>query len=534
MNRRALEEPANAVAVHLDATVVRRAETVAYWYQGESLTYAEFGDRVACTAAAFEALGVRCGDRVATLIGNDPRYFVVSQAIWRLGAVLVPINVLLSLDEMLHILRDSGASCLVIDEHRHHRALDMHTDSPQLRIVSLSRTVAEPSITALEDLSDAVDMSAAPRALTGDRLAVIAYTSGTTGFPKGAMLDDRHLFEAMANASEHLVLTENDNILQALPVHSIAPCLIGGWLSTFLGSTCALLQRFDVGEVVDAVARYRIACFAMVPTMLFDLLRGDAAREPDFSSVRYIQAGGAAVPDSIRQDLAQRFNIQMIKSYGSTECSYVSLDHPGVLPPPAASGQVLAHIDLTVRDPDGTVLERNAVGELCVGPSARGRRPFRPILGYWNDPAKTAEALADGVFHTGDIGYIDDQDFVYVVDRLKDMIIRGGNNVYPAELERVLGENPLVESAYVVGIPDPRLGEVPFAFVVAPSAGPGTLEEILAGTNARLARFKRIEGGRLIAPEDLPVSAMNKVLKRELVALALRDHEHTVVDADRV
>jgi acyl-CoA synthetase (AMP-forming)/AMP-acid ligase II len=511
------------VSRRLEEVVRARAGASAYWFRGESLSYAQFGNQVNRAADAFAGLGVAPGERVGVLTRNRPEYFVASQAIWRAGAVLVPVNVLLSVDEVVHIVRDAGVRALVVSDELAPLAEAACARVPGVVRVLLDAPDAPPGPGAVRwaPMVARADERAPARRLGPERLAVIAYTSGTTGFPKGAMLDDRHLADAMANIAEHLSLSEKDNFLQVFPVHSVAPGLIGGWLTAWIGAECAILERFDVPEIAEVVPSRRVACFAMVPTMLHDLLGHEFDGEPDFSSVRYIQAGGAAVPDRIRTALAERWNIEMIKSYGSTECSYVSLDHPGVEPPPGASGQVLAHIELTVRGPDGRNRPEGEVGELCVGGAPGSARPFRPILGYWNDPAKSAEVLAGGVFHTGDLGRVTPEGFVYVVDRLKDMIIRGGNNIYPAELERVLQADPRVADAYVVGVADERLGEIPKAYIVpSPEVADASAEEIVALANRSLARHKRIETAEFIAPDQLPRNAMNKVLKRELAARA--------------
>jgi long-chain acyl-CoA synthetase len=290
-----------------------------------------------------------------------------------------------------------------------------------------------------------------------------------------------------------------------------------------------ILERFDVPEIARVIEAHRVACFAMVPTMVLDILRHEFDTPPDFSSVRYIQVGGAAVPDRIRTELERRWGIPTIKSYGSTECNYVSLDHVGVTPKEGASGQVLPHLEVTIRDTAGNVLPPGQVGEICVGPKAGATRPFRPILGYWNAPEKTAEALAGGVFHTGDIGYVDADGFLFCVDRLKDMLIRGGNNVYPAELEAALHADPRVEDAYVVGVAHPRLGEVPKAYIVISPDAPGcSPDELIATANTRLARYKRIDKAEFIDAADLPRNAMNKVLKRELAKRANADRTEAV------
>jgi acyl-CoA synthetase (AMP-forming)/AMP-acid ligase II len=511
----------NAVTGRLDEVIRSHPDDVAYWFKGAAQSYAELGRWVSKAASGLARLGVEPGDRVAVMLRNCPEYFGLSYAIWRAGAVLVPVNVLLSAEEVAHVLGDSGARVVVVGGDLAATVALARSHSSGLTTVVAGDPAADYGDCTLDELVAAGSAEFAARAPARDRLAIIAYTSGTTGFPKGAMLDDRHLYEQMAAIQEHFGLANADNFAQFFPVHSVAPDLIGGWITAYVGSACVLMERFAVAELAKLVAAHHVTCFAMVPTMLLDLLRYRFDAAPDLSSIRYIQVGGAAVPDQLRQELWARYGIPLIKSYGSTECSYVSLDFPGVEPLPLTSGQVLSHIELTARGLDGEVLPIGEVGELCVGPKAGHERPFRPILGYWHDPEKSAAALADGVFHTGDIGRVDQHGWVYVVDRLKDMIIRGGNNIYPAELERVVRADPRVDDVYVVGVRDERLGEIPKAYIVpSDKVGAATASDIAATANEQLARFKRIELAEFTSSADLPRNAMNKVVKSRLAERA--------------
>jgi acyl-CoA synthetase (AMP-forming)/AMP-acid ligase II len=512
---------ASLVTEHLDSVIERRGDAPAYHFKEQLITFSELGEGIVRAAVGLASLGVKPGDRVAVMLRNRPEFFFISQAIWRVGAIMVPINVLFSEHEIRHVVDDAGVRCLVVNGDLAERARSACADVEGLTSVVVDDDAREHADMTWAELLAGGAETFAPRAPREDRLAVVAYTSGTTGMPKGAMITDMHLHEWMLNASDHLDLGEKDNFLQVFPVHSVPPNVIGGWLTAFLGSSCSIIPRMDVAEIAKVIEEHKVTCFAMVTAMLFDLLRYEFPEPPDFSSVRYIQAGGESIPDRIRGELRERWGIPMIKSYGSTEASYVSLDYPGVEAVPGASGQVMPNMVVTVRGTDGEVLPKGETGEICVGPNPDYVRPFRPILGYWNDPEKTAAALTDGEFHTGDLGYVDDDDFISIVDRLKDMLIRGGNNIYPAELETALRADDRVDDAYVVGIHDDRLGDLPKAYIVLTAgAGECTPEELITTANVRLARYKRIETAEFIATEDLPRNAMNKVLKRELAKRA--------------
>jgi acyl-CoA synthetase (AMP-forming)/AMP-acid ligase II len=512
----------SAVTKQLDGVIEARPDAPAYHFRNTTMTFGELGQGIRHCAGGLATLGIDSGERVGVMLRNRPEFFVLSQAIWRAGGVMVPVNVLLSAFEATHVVRDSGMRVLVVNGDLAERAREaVAAAGADVTIVVADAEMAQDGELSWDDLLARGTDDFAPRPPREDRLAVIAYTSGTTGVAKGAMLQDFHLHEWMVNAAEHLDLTETDHFLQVFPVHSVAPGIIGGWLTATLGSACVIVERFDVAEIARVIEKYRVTCFAMVTTMLFDLLRHEFPEPPDFSSMRYIQGGGAAIPDRIRTELQDRWGIPLIKSYGSTEANYVSLDYPGVEAKPGSSGQVMPHLVVTIQDPDGSVLPLGESGEICVGPNPDHPRPFQPILGYWNDSEQTAEALAGGVFHTGDIGYVDEDGFVYCVDRLKDMLIRGGNNIYPAELEAAMQADPRVDAAYVVGVRDERLGDMPKAYVVltgdAEAVSP---DELLANANERLARYKRIEEVEIVTSDELPRNAMDKVLRRELARRA--------------
>jgi long-chain acyl-CoA synthetase len=312
----------------------------------------------------------------------------------------------------------------------------------------------------------------------------------------------------------------DDDILQVLPCFHSNASLIGVVFAWHLGSSAILVDRFDPLSFSEAVKQTRPTFFGGVPTVLYDMLRLDQEIDFDFSSVRYVIYGGAPAPHQIRRTVEGRFGLRLLQAYGMTEApNIVALDpiEPQQVIEKAA-GKPLPHIQVDIVDTAGELLNTGEVGEICIGPKLDGEHAglYRPMVGYWNDPGTTQEALQGGVFHTGDMGMLDDSGFLHIIDRKKDMIIRGGNNIFPAELERVLDKHPDIEEAYVVGEPHIRLGEVPKAFVVLREGGVVSAEGIQRYVAARVARYKRVETVAIVERDSLPRNALGKVIKRAL------------------
>jgi acyl-CoA synthetase (AMP-forming)/AMP-acid ligase II len=502
----------------------KQPDKIAIHFKERAITYGELQATAAAMASGLHALGIGSGDRVALMLRNRPEYFELSYAIWWIGAILVPVNVTFAEAEVRQTLADSGAFCCVANGDLMEMVSRARSGIESAKILINADGSKEHGDLNLRELRALAPAPIAPAAPRADRLAIIAYTSGTTGVPKGAMLDDQHLADGMDHLARYFGFGEEDNILQPFPVHAVNPCRIGTWFAINLGSTAVLMERFDAGAVARAISKYRVAYFATVPTMLFDILKVEFDEPLNFSSLRYVLYGGAPTPPALRAELESRFGIRMIQSYGSTEVARISVDPIDSPPRPGSAGKVIECAEVTVRDQFGNILRLGDIGEFWVRGAAKPDRwgfTFRPILGYWNDPAKSAEALPDGWYRTGDMGYLDKDGWLYVVDRVKDMLIRGGNNIYPAEIERVLQADPRVAFAYVVGLADERLGQIPMAYIVPKAAdSPVDVDDIVAAANSKLAKIKRIERAELISSADLPRNAMNKVLKRELAARA--------------
>ena len=481
----------------------------AIWFDGTTTSHAGFADRVRRTAGALAALGVTPGDRVAWTGGNHPSALETLYACGQLGAIWVPVNARLTAPETRFVLEHSGASAVV--HGRDHGAL-----ADALRDVVPIWIAAEPpadggthSLPYEQLLADAAPE---PRdePVTLEDPCLIMYTSGTTGRPKGAVLTHGNMTWNAVNQALGLDITPVERTLALAPLFHIGG-LNGTVNPTLLRGGCAVVvRRFDPAGTLRVMEEQRVTSFFAVPTMLDAM-----AREPDFatrelSALRTIGAAGAPLPLPTLRTWLDR-GVTMQQAYGMTEASpgCTALDSADAERKVGSAGKPLTFTDVRVLRPDGSAADADEVGEIVVqGPNV--------MAGYWHDPDRTAEVLRDGWYHTGDAGSVDDEGFLYVRDRYRDMIISGGENVYPAEVESALLELDDVQEVAVIGVPDPTWGEVGLA-VVVPS--PGTApdpEDLRARLRTRLAGFK--VPAHVELTDELPKTATGKIRKPDLRA----------------
>ncbi|WGX97919.1 class I adenylate-forming enzyme family protein [Nocardioides sp. L-11A] len=456
------------------------------------LTYRAFGDRVDAAARQFAGLGVGRGSVVAVMLPNRVELLVAIMAAWRLGAAGTPVNPTFTAAEAEHQVEDSGAILVV-------------TDDPSARLGSATTL-------AVDDLGAASpDAPALPPAgtSTGD-LALLVYTSGSTGRPKGVMLDHGNVAAMISSMGEAIGIDADDHCLLVLPLfHVNAICV--SWLTPMsVGAQLSVLARFHPVEFLEAIERLRPTYFSAVPTIYSHLVALPAEVRPDVSSVRFAICGAAPAPPELFAAVEQRFGFPLVEGYGLSEGTCASTCNPvdGLRKPgtvgPALPGQLVA-----VMAPDGTLVPAGERGEVVI----KGANVMR---GYLNRPEATAETLGDGWLHTGDVGILDEDGYLRIVDRIKDMIIRGGENIYPQEVENVLHAAPEVLEAAVVGRPDPVYGEVVVGFV---SARPGTtidVDALLARCREELAKIKVPVALQVL--DALPKNPVGKIDKPALRA----------------
>lgn len=498
-----------------------------------ALTHDELAEQVELFAAALRERGVRKGDRIAYLGENHPAFLVTLFAAGLLGAVFVPINTRLAPPEVRFILQDSETSLLV------HAAELTGTASAALaetqvrsRIVvtSTGRAPANDAASAADaavngdasewfgDLLTGAPHTDLDEEVTLDDPALILYTSGTTGRPKGAVLTHGNITWNCMNVLVDYDLTSEAVALMVSPMFHVAS-LSMGTLPVLLKGGCVVLEtKFDPGQALELIERHQITMLSGVPTTFQMMADHPAWESADLSSLRTLTCGGSAITRRL-VDAYQKRGLAFTCGYGMTETSPGATSLPARFSAERIGSSGLPHFftDVRVVGLTGSAATPGEVGEILVqGPNV--------MSGYWRRPDATAESMSEeGWFHTGDMGYQDEQGFLFVTDRLKDMFISGGENVYPVEVEAAILELPEVATVAVIGVPDARWGEVPHAYVtLAPGASMDaeTIREHLSG---RLARYKIPRTVDIV--EEMPTTATGKIRKEQLRTLYARDRE---------
>ncbi len=492
-----------------------RPDAVAFHFEGRDTTYREFDRRANQVANALAALGLKPGDRVSHLGKNSDLYFELLFGCFKAGVVMAPIGWRLAPPEVAHVLKDSGA-----------KALFVGPEFPALARAAaggLGRTLAFiameggtpewPDFTAWRDAaSDADPHTPIPRADTAMQL----YTSGTTGNPKGAMLTHHGLLALRGQeAADWNQWSDADVSLVAMPNAHIGG---SGWgvMGLYNGAKGVVMREFDPVKVLDVVDAHRISKMFMVPAAMQIVVRHPKARQIDWSPLKYMLYGASPIPLALLQECMEVFGCGFVQMYGMTETcgTIVALppeDHdPKGSPRMRSCGKAMAGVELAILDADGNMLPPGEVGEIATRSAAN-------MAGYWNLPDATARTLsADGWLRTGDAGYMDADGYLYIHDRVKDMIVSGGENVYPAEVENAIFGCPGVADVAVIGVPDPKWGEAVKAMVVRTPGAEPSADDVIGYARSRIAGFKTPKSVDFI--DALPRNASGKVLRRQLRA----------------
>ena len=477
-----------------------------------TLTYQALHDLCGRVAGGLRELGVRPGDRVSLYSPNRWEWVVAYHAALRAGAVVNPINVMLTPEEVAFVLNDCGAAVIFTAGEKAAVMAGLTRAVPTLRRV-ISFDPAGGEVTLFADLlTSAPATQQIPRPAPAD-LSTIGYTSGTTGHPKGAMQSHRAVFLNTAALFAVQARTGDDVMLNALPLpHVYGNVVMNG---TFMvGATLVMMERFDPAEALDEIGRHRATVFDGVPTMYAMMLADSSMPGTDLSSLRICAVGGQTMPVAKMQEWEARSGAPLLELWGMTElggagtsnCAYMPNVHGSIgFALPAAEARVAALDDASVTVPDGEP------GELMI------RGPLVMLGYYGNEPATKAAIEPDGWMHTGDIASRDDEGHYFIVDRKKDLIITGGFNVYPAEIERVAASHPAVAMVAVGSVPDETLGEMARAYVVLRPGATATQAQIIEHCRPHLAAYKLPRSVRFVP--DLPKTSTGKVMRRELKTL---------------
>lgn len=500
-------------------TARRQADAVAVEHDDGSVTRGEMHERALRCANMLVGQGLKPGDRVVVFASNCIEYLELYLGMQLAGLVAVPVNFRLSAAELAYVIGNSGARALVIGE-KYLPLYESQKDRLE-RPVDVVIVIGRPAdhANAYQRLRDAAPATELPPLTTPNSPAAIFYTSGTTGFPKGATLSHLTILMRFCSWAWRFGIVEEDVTLVPGPVFHQSFGAIS-LLSLCTGARLILHGDFDADRVVDALGRHRITYSFMVPSMFAGLLGAMAAgaKPGDCSSLRLLMSSGSTLPSPVLRGLIESFpTARLCDTYGWTESGWITYcGHDVMLQGTRTVGRASYGCELAILDDEGRELPPGEVGQIYAA------NPV-PFLGYWNNPEATA-SMRRGKWETGgDVGVLDERGYLQIFDRKRDMIVSGGENIYPAEIERVLVEHPSVLEVAVVGVPDEKWGESPRACVV-PKPGAGvTLEDLTAFCDGRLARFKFPRS--LVTLEALPRNSMGKVLRRELRERFWNEHK---------
>ena len=518
-----------------DRHVLERPQAPAVHYFDATLTFAEVDDAAAALASALAARGVVRGDRVAVYLQNDPQWLVTMLAAWKLGAVPVAVNPMLRAKELVHHLTDSSPVALVCLDSLYAEVVREVLGQTEVRVVVTTHPL---DLTPGATLPDGVAVHVPPRrtfddaldwhellrehagerpatvALSSEDIGVLTYTSGTTGRSKGAM----NLHGAMVHSSTMYTAwwdlqPERDVVVGLAPVFHITGIIAGLGVHVLSGAPLVLMHRFDAGQTLRAIEQHRGTFMIAASTAFIALSNHPDLERHDVSSLTKTPSGGAPVSQALVDRVRERTGWVLRGAYGMTETSPVScqtLADDDLERRTETIGRVHPHVEIKVVDPGtGETLPRGATGELCT-------RGYSVMLGYWDDPDRTAEAIDDeGWMHTGDLAVMREDGYCNIVGRIKDMVIRGGENIYPREIEEFLYTHPDVEDVQVVGVPDERYGEELCAWVrLREGAEPLDAAAVREFCHGRLAHYKVPR--YVLVVEEFPMTVTGKIRKVEM------------------
>lgn len=483
--------------------------------EGHATRWSDFHDMVLKAVGALRVAGLQRGDRLAFLGYNSVEYLTLLHACYRSGIVMAPLNWRLTPAELNYLLEDSRPAALFVDSAFASPAAALREELvPALRVIIGTPLAGFQHYAAwlaagMPDASAPVD--------DPDSLALLLYTSGTTGFPKGALLRHRNLLsgfkDSLTCGGSWGAWADDEVALLATPIFHIGG---SGWATQTMlaGVTTVVLPRPEVSAMVEAIAGQRVTKMFAVPALLAMILDDPRAGDADFSTVRHLLYGASPIPlDLLRRAMSKFSNAGFVQLYGATETAGVATwlpaedHHPEGNARMASCGKPYVGTDIRILSADGAPLPPGTVGEIAI-------RSGAVMQGYLNRPDASEAALPSGWYRTGDAGFLDADGYLYIHDRVKDMIVSGGENIYPAEIERVLSEHQAVRECAVIGVPDPRWGEAAKAVVALRQGASADADDLRGFLRARLAGYKIPKSVDFV--DELPRTPSGKILKREL------------------
>lgn len=504
----------------LHETAKASADQVAYYFMDKSCTYAELDGAITKFASGLEKLGIKQGDHIALLLGNSPHFVIGLYGALRLGATVIPVNPIYSPDEIGYILNNGDVKVVVGLDVMIPLAEKMHTllpkvehyiicESGQCEVAQkgLEKLSVAPKMKSFTDVITSGDVSFEGPELNDDDTAIILYTSGTTGKPKGAMLTHKNLYCNAKDTGDYLKMNHDDRIITTLPMFHVFCLTVALNAPLLSGATILIVPKFSPKEIFRLSKKYKATVFAGVPTMYNFLYQYQEGNPEDLKTLRLCISGGAAMPVALLHNFEKKFNVIVSEGYGLSEASPVTCFNPLDRPrKPGSIGTSIMNVENKVVNELGEEVPVGQTGELIVrGPNI--------MKGYYKMPEETTAALKDGWLYTGDMARMDEDGYFYIVDRKKDLIIVGGYNVYPREVEEVIYKHQDVVEAAVIGIPDPNQGEAVKAYVVRKKPEL-TEDELILYCKQHLAKYKVPSSIEFL--EELPKNTTGKILRRAL------------------
>ena len=495
-------------AAHLAAESIKKyGEYTAYRFEGRDWSNTEHASYSARLAAVLHKRGVQADDRVPVVMPNCPEVLACFQAVWQLGAAIVPTTPQLSAREIGYVLDHSDVKLVITSPELAAKVAEAAAGAPDCKQVLV---IGDSDVAGAENIAPAIE--AAPEMAgmaerSDDDMAFLLYTSGTTGHPKGVVLTHGNIVLNHRAVAATGRLKERSQTILTLPMsHSFGVLMMN--VCYLSGCSGAILRKFSAEGVVQAIERYKVTRFSVVPTMMVHLNNFPDLERYDLSSLEMVQSGAAILPNEVRIEFERLYGCKVIEGYGMSECAPAACTYHWDEPyRPGAVGRPLSGVSISIQDEDGAVLPPGGRGEICIqGPNV--------MKGYWKDEDATREALRGGWLHSGDAGYMDEDGYVYLTDRIKDLIIKGGENISPREIEDALYQHRSVSEVVVVGVPDPTYGENIVAVVALKPGETVTGQDLIRHAAECVTKFKL--PCRVVFKDTLPRNANNKIDRKRL------------------
>lgn len=495
-------------------------EHVSLIFDGKESKNTEQTKRTNQFANGLKATGLKKGDRVLICMPNCPEVLLSYAAVWKAGGIITPVIFLLQAPEIAFIVKDCEPRFVVTNSDLLQKMLEACEGVSSIEKFVVSGTLnetADPRVVPFDKVSEGQPDTFIPEDMAEDDLAVILYTSGTTGRPKGVMLTHNNLYSNVMNIKKtrekYNLEFQKGKALSALPLsHAYGLfTMLGGWIT---GGCGVVLSWFDTEKVFQNIEKYKVMGMTAVPTMLIYMLNDSSAKKYDLSSLEIVACGASPLPSETKKEFEKKFNVKIMQGYGLTEVSTVATITPRDMPedkPANCVGKAIEGVEVKIFDENDRELPLGEVGEVVV----KGKNVTK---GYYKLQEETEKTLRSGWLHTGDVGYMDAEGYLYLVERKRDLIIRGGFNIFPKDIEEALTQHPKVMEAAAVGVPHPELGEEVKAFVVPKIGEKPTEQELMEFCQTKLAKFK--------CPKSIefrsffPKNPIGKILKKELRAEA--------------